>query len=213
MASTTIPDLPTPEQNERKSPKNIPAFLIREVVAGKAFCYPGFRSVLNKSKQLEEIMGDSGLQSLLKNLIGDVIKAQLDRTRFLTLVGETGSHLDQRNNLGLDIAIFDRQLLPPSKLTNKYVDVPPKVVLEIDVNVEMPEAGGNLFEQYILPKIRQLLLFGTERVIWYFTQSKTIILADAAEQWTFPKWDGDIEVMPGVVVNIARLMEGEGIGA
>lgn len=31
------------------------------------------------------------------------------------------------------------------------------------------------------------------------------------EQWAFPKWDCDIEVMPSVTVNIARLTEEEGI--
>ena len=33
----------------------------------------------------------------------------------------------------------------------------------------------------------------------------------SVEQWAFPKWDSEIEVMSGVTVNIARLVEEEGI--
>ena len=59
--------------------------------------------------------------------------------------------------------------------------------------------------------IQQLFAFGAEKVIWVFTKSKTIIHAIAAEQWAFPKWDSDIEVMLGATLNIARLIEEEGI--
>jgi hypothetical protein len=209
MFSTTIPSDPT--QSVKKTRRNIPVSLVREVVEGIPFYYPGYRSVLNKTKKLEDIMGDSGLQTLLKNTIGDFLKMQIDRKRYYVFAGETGSHLNHRNNFGLDIAIYDRQVLTPDKITLKYIDVPPKIVLEIDVNVEMPHSDGNLFEQYIVPKIQQLFAFGTEKVIWAFTKSKTIIQATAAEQWEFVKWDSDIEVMPGVRVNIARLLEEEGI--
>lgn len=209
MISTSIPAI-QPEPGKKEA-RNIPVALVREVVEGIPFYYPGYRSVLNKTKKLEEIMSDSGLQTLLKNLIGDDLKSQIDRRQFYVFAGETGSHLNHRNNFGLDIAIYDRQILTPSKITVKFIDVAPKIVLEIDVNVEMPDADGNLFEQYMVPKIQQLFAFGTERVIWFFTKTKTIIYATAAEQWTFPKWDSDLEIMPGVTVNIARLIKEEGI--
>ena len=207
MSSPSLPILqPQPDK------RHIPAALVREVVQGIPFYYPNYRSVLNKTKKLEDIMADSGLQAFLKNIIGDLLKAQIDRKHYYVFAGETGSHFNTRNNFGLDIAIYDRQLLTPDKITAKYVDVPPKVVLEIDVKVEMSDAAGNLFEQYIVPKIQQLFAFGAEKVIWFFTKSKTIIYATAAEQWIFPKWDSDLEVMPGVMLNIAQLMEEEGIG-
>ncbi len=154
-------------------------------------------------------MGDSGLQTLLKNTLGDYLKSQIDRKDYYVFAGETGSHINDNNNFGLDIAIYDRQILTPGKITVKYISVPPKVVLEIDVKVEL--TNGNLFENYILPKIQQLFAFGTERVIWIFTQSKTIIYASAAEQWAFPKWESDLEIMEGVTLNIAQILDAEGI--
>ncbi len=196
----------------KKTSRNIPESLVRETVEGIPFYYPGFRGVLNKTKKLEEIMSDSGLQAYLKDLIGDLIKAQIDRKFFIVIAGEVGSHLDNRNNFGLDIAIYDRQVLTNDKITTKFVDVPPKIVLEIDVNVQMgPDSTGNLFEQYMVPKIQQLFAFGTERVFWVFTKTRTILMATEAGQWSFPKWDSDLEIMPGVTVNIARLIEEEGL--
>lgn len=207
--STTTPAIQP--QPGKKTHRNIPAALVREVVEGIPFYYPGYRAILHKTKKIEDIMGDSGLQSLLKNTIGDFLKLQIDRKKYYVFAGETGSHLNHRNNFGLDIVIYDRQVLTPDKITAKYIDVPPKIVLEIDVNVEMPDANGNLFEQYIVPKIQQLFAFGAEKIIWVFTKTKTIILATAAEQWSFPKWDSDLEVMPGVTLNVARLIAEEGI--
>lgn len=209
MFSTAIPT--TQPKPTKKARRNIPAALVREVVEGIPIYYPGYRVVLNKTKKLEDVTSDSGLQSLLKNAVGDAIKALIDRKNFHVFAGETGSHLNHRNNFGLDVVIYDRQVLTPDKITAKFVDVPPKIVLEIDVNVEMSDVNGNLFEQYIVPKIQQLFAFGTEKVIWIFTKSKTIIQATSVEQWAFPKWDSDIEVMSGVTVNIARLVEEEGI--
>ena len=211
-----MPTLPTTTpairpQSVKKTHRNIPAALVREVVEGIPFYYPGYRAILHKTKKIEDIMGDSGLQSLLKNTIGDFLKSQIDRKNYYVFAGETGSHLNHRNNFGLDIAIYDRQVLTPDKITAKYIDVPPKAVLEIDVNVEMSDTNGNLFEQYIVPKVQQLFAFGTETIIWVFTKTKTIIQATAAEQWSFPKWDSDLEVMPGVTLNVARLIEEEGI--
>jgi len=40
---------------------NIPPSLIKETIDGIPFYYAGYRSVLNKTRKLEEIMPDSGL--------------------------------------------------------------------------------------------------------------------------------------------------------
>ena len=100
-----------PSQPVKIKGRKIPDNLIREVINGTIFYYPDFRAVLNKSKTLEEIMVDSALQRTLKEGIGDKIKAQLDKKRFRFGRGEIGVHLGPRDNVGLDMAIFDRSEL------------------------------------------------------------------------------------------------------
>ena len=49
-----------------KKAGDIPAALVKETIDGIPFYYAGYRSVLNKTKTLEDIMADSGLQIDLK---------------------------------------------------------------------------------------------------------------------------------------------------
>nr|MCU0347072.1 hypothetical protein [Saprospiraceae bacterium] len=99
----------------KKVGRKIPDYLVREVIDGIPFYYAGYRSVLNKTKNLDDIMPDSGLQWILKDALGDALKADIDKITFKVLVGEGGSHIDHRNNLSLDVAIFDKKLLTPDK--------------------------------------------------------------------------------------------------
>ena len=57
--------LEAPKRKSRKIPTN----LIREVLRGKLLYYKGYKEVLNGTKQIEEIMGCSSLQSFLVGFI------------------------------------------------------------------------------------------------------------------------------------------------
>ena len=152
-----IAEQPSPSQRKKRS---IPHYLVRETNNGIAFYYRGYRSVLNKSKPFDEIMVDSGLQLFLKNYLGDVLREHLDRKIFYVFVGEGGAHLDHRSNLSLDVAVCDKSVLTPGKITTKYVDVPPKLVIEVDVNVELQNKTDDLFEEFVLRKVRRLFESG-----------------------------------------------------
>lgn len=189
----------------------IPSYLVREMIDGIAFYYRGYRSVLNKTKTFDEIMGDGGLQLFLKNYLGNVLREQLDGKKFYVFVGEGGAHLDHRSNLSLDVTVYDKSVLTPGKITTKYVDVPPKLVIEVDVNVELPDKTQDLFEEFVLRKVRRLFEFGTERVIWVFSKSKTVIIASPGGHWEVQDWDKDLELWPGISANIVHHLQKEGI--
>jgi len=111
----------------------------------------------------------------------------------------------------LDIAIYDKKVLTPEKITNKYIDVTPKLVIEIDVNVEMADTTSNIFEEFVLRKVKNLHKFGTEKVIWIFTKSKTVIVAFPDNNWKVLDWDSEIEFIDGVKCNIDKYLKEEGI--
>lgn len=189
----------------------IPPSLIKETIDGISFYYAGYKSVLNKTKKLEEIMPDSGLQAIIKNLLKDFLTLNLDRKLYWILIGEVGSHLNKRSNMGLDIAIYDKKILTADKITNKYIDVAPKLVIEVDVNVEMADTSSNLFEEFVLRKVRNLHKFGTEKVVWLFTKSKTVIIAYPDNTWKVLDWDTEIELIDGIKCNIDKYLKEEGI--
>lgn len=156
-------------------------------------------------------MSDSGLQAVLKDFIGDLLKAGLDRKSWRVIAGEIGNHLSHRHNFGLDVVVFDKKVLTPEKITAQFVDVPAKSVVEVDVNVELPDPKSDLFQEYVVRKIRSLFSFGTEKVVWVFTKSKMVISATPTAPWQFYKWDQDVELMQGVLLNVGRFCKEEGI--
>lgn len=198
-----------PSQPVKIKGRKIPDNLIREVINGTAFYYPDFRAVLNKSKTLEEIMADSALQWTLKEGIGDKIKAQFDKKRFRFGRGEIGVHLGPRDNVGLDMAIFNRSELSKDDIGTTYVEVAPLAVIEIDVQVEMLDKNINVFEDYVLPKIQRLMDFGTQRFIWIFSRSQRVLIAETGKNWYFVSWSEDVEFFEGMVFNVAQILEEE----
>jgi hypothetical protein len=203
-ASLSSAEVPPAKKQTRRA---VPDFLVREVVEGVPFYYPGFRSVLNKTKKMEDVMADSVLQGSLKSQIGFFLNAHLPAKKYRIIVGESGLHIGPRNNLGLDIVVYDKSILTPDKVVERYADVPAELVVEIDVKVEVDEKEKDLFNDFIVPKIKCLLTFGTKKVVWYFSRTRTVLVAESGQKWTIQEWREPVELLPGVVLDIYRLME------
>ncbi len=199
----------SPEYSKKTA--KVPDYLIKETIDGIPFYYAGYRSVLDKTKTIEEIMADSGLQLFIKTYFLNIFSKCLDSTKFYIFIGEVGSHLDHRSNLGLDVAVYDKKILTPDKITSKYIDVIPKYVVEVDVKVEMASRDANLFEEFVLRKVKKLFAFGTETIVWVFSKSKTVIVARPDNKWDVLEWDQDIQMAEGIVFNIGKYLSDEGI--
>ncbi len=189
---------------ESKMIPNIPEFLIRETIDGIPFYYKGFRDVINKTKTKAEIMADSGLQGFIKSWLMGLLFQHLDLSKYYIFVGETGAHIDHRNNLALDLSVYDKNVLTPDKITTKYIDVHPKLVVEIDVSVELESSDISTFDDFLLRKVRKLHQFGTEKIIWIFSKSKTVIVATPDNKWDVLEWDTDVELLEDITFNIAK---------
>ena len=200
-----------PAEKTRPQKRKIPAFLVKETIDGIPFYYRGFRSVLNKTKKLEDIMADSGLQGFIKNWLFELLITQMNRQKYRAFIGEMGAHLDYRSNLALDLVIYDKSVLTADKITTKYIDVTPKIVVEVDVKVELEDRNANIFTDFVLRKVRKLHAFGTEKIIWIFSRSKTVIVSTPGNTWEVLDWDRNIELLDGITFNVAQHLEEEGI--
>ncbi|HFA50822.1 MAG TPA: Uma2 family endonuclease [Bacteroidetes bacterium] len=183
----------------------IPAYLIKETLDGIPVYYKGYREVLNKTKKYEQIMADGLLQAVIKNWLQFLLNSKLDEEKYWVLAGEVGSHLSHKNNLAHDLTIFETSVLTPDKIQNKYADFPAKLIIEIDAEVEYGEGKSN--EEYIHRKTQRVLDFGTEKVIWIFTQTQKIMLAEPGKDWRTFDWDRDVEVLDGVVFNLPLFLK------
>jgi len=196
-----------PRRATRTPSRKIPDHLIYEIMDGKPIYYRGYRDVLAGRKTLEEIMGASSLQAVIVSYLTVFIGKFLDEDQYFLLVSEPGVHINHRNNLSNDVAIHDKTVLTPEKISKNYADVPPKIALEVDVDAdlsEMTETG------YIYRKTRKLLEFGVEKVIWVLTEAQAVIVA-TPERIETVDWSRDVEVMDGHALNIGAYLTRQGI--
>jgi Uma2 family endonuclease len=191
-----------------KKPRlTVPEYLIYEIMDGKPIHYKGYREVLAGTKTYAEIMGSSTLQSFVIAYIQRLLFAQLSDDTFTILSSETGIHLDKRSNLAGDILIFDNATLPIDAIDEFYAQVPPRVVIEVDITADPTDIDT---DSYIFQKTQKLLNFGVEKVIWITTQAKKVTVATQDADWQIKDWHKDIDVLDGVRFNIGAYLTKKG---
>lgn len=191
----------------RKPPLNVPENLVYEIMDGKPIYYKDYREVLAGKKSISEIMGSSSLQALIVFYLSVFIGKFIDEDTYTVLTSEAGLHIDHKNNLANDIAIFEQRVLTPDKISKKYANVPPQMVIEIDIDADvedMTETG------YIYKKTQKLLDFGVKRVFWVLTEAQVVMIATAERIETL-SWHRDIELMNGQQFNIGAYLAKKGV--
>ena len=192
----------------KKPAKTLSEELIYETLAGRVFYRKGYRDVLNKTKTIEEIMGSSGLQSIIVSYLMKML-FKLDDNKYWILSNEIGLHIDHRNNPASDIGIFKTSVLTPDLVDIHYVNVPATVFIEVDIRADVEDLGET---GYITLKTSELFKFGAEKVIWVLSSVQKIIVAEKGEKsWHWSDWNEDIEVLDGVTFNIGQYLAKKGI--
>ena len=188
--------------------RKIPASLMYEEIDGIPYYYRGYRSVLSRQKTKEEIMGASALQSAVVSLLIHILYKYLPFDDYLIATNEPGLHLATGNNLSNDIAVFDQSSLP-TPLDDKYFSVPPKIVIEVDVKIDLP---ANLSEtEYVYDKTQKMLDFGVQKVIWILTKTRRTLIAVPNDRWILTDWDDSIEIMPGCNFELNPLLRSKNV--
>lgn len=191
------------EEKIKTRTRKIPAKYIREVINGKPYYYKGYKSVMNGTKQIEEIMGSSSLQSFLVAFISGILFSKINRKKYSLTTNETGLHLGTKNNLATDIGIFLKEKVV---LNDKYFEIAPEVAIEVDVKIETDKDLD-----YVFSKSEEMMNFGTERILWIITKHKKIFVFSKNETTQILDWNKDVVVMEGVILNIHDLLEEEDV--
>lgn len=184
--------------------------LVYEQIDGKAIYYCGYKDVLNGRKTLEEIMSCSDLQGILVSLLNGVLFNKIDRKQYILCSNEFGLHLSKKDNLGIDLAIFEKKNI--EKLSGEYFKIAPKVVIEVDIkaSIEITDYPAKEMD-YIFDKSQKLLDFGVEKVFWVTTKTRKIFMATQNQNWVIMDWDSTIEVMENCKINLKEMLDEEEI--
>ncbi len=191
---------------KRKRRKKVPDYLVYEILGNKKIYYRDYEKVLSGELPKEAVMGSSDLQSWIIDILIRFLHLNLDYKRYKVLSNEVG-YFYTKNRKGkwfnLDIAVVDREKL--KEPSGSYLKVPPEIVIEVDTKADLSELG----DEYFFLKTKKLLESGVKRVIWIFTESKKILVADKDKEWIITDWDKDIELMKRIVFNLEKMFEEE----
>lgn len=184
--------------------KDIPQALIYEMVDGKPIYYRDYQAYLSGDKEIEEIMGSSYLQSLMVSRILAFLFQNLDSKIYEILTNELGLQFAKKSWRAADIAIYAKESLFGLRPENKYLEIPPKIVIEIDTKAHLKELDNPF--GYYQEKTDQLLKFGVEKVIWIFTETQKVMLAEENKDWVISDWTKSFHLEEHIKINISQLI-------
>lgn len=198
----------TPQRISTRLPASkIPNILIHEIIDGKPYYLKGYREVLGQTKTVEDIMGSSSLQAFLITYLTIWIGKQIDETKYHILTNEAGLHIDRKNNLAGDLLIFDSKRLTIDKINKNYASVAPIISIEVDIGIALE---GFTEHHYMTLKTNKLLDFGAEKVIWFLTEAKKVIVATKNNEWRVCDWNQNVEILDGISVNVGQYLKDKG---
>lgn len=119
-----------------------------ELVDGKPIYYKGYQEVVNGKKSMEDIMGSGFLQSLIINRLLRLLLTCLPEV-YEVLTNEIGIQLTQKHWRAADIAIYHKDRLRGIPLQNKYLDIPPQIIFEIDTKADIDQWTTPLDYYYV----------------------------------------------------------------
>ena len=188
------------------SVQNIPKELIYEMVDGQPIYYKGYQDYLSGKKQLDEIMGSSYIQSLIITKLVILLGTNLAK-KYRVLTNEIGLQFSKNSWRAADIVIMEKERLKQLKNKHKYLELAPKVVLEIDTKASIEEVSDAL--GYYHKKTDELIAFGVEKVLWIFTDSQKVLIAEKDKHWEIIGWEEDFIILDDIYVNVESLVREE----
>jgi hypothetical protein len=161
--------------------------LIYEQVNGKPLFYNGYKKVLSGKKSLESIMGSSFIQAILIARILSWLNANFS-DKYMVLTNEVGIQIDKKNWRLADIAMLNNEKISQINNKEKYLEIAPDYIIEIDTKASTEEGGQFIGFDYFQQKTDALLDFGVKKLIWIFTHNQKIMVAEKGKTWFINNW-------------------------
>ena len=198
VALAEKPKVAKEKRDERR--ERLLKLLTYEVVDGKPIYYRGYRDVLEGKKQPEEVMGASFLHGRLVILLGAFLREKL-KGRYVVSGGELG-YLIEGGWRNLDVAVFRYEDVKDKLESENYIDVPPVLVVEINVRAEVESEM-----EYVLKKSEDLLKSGVERVVWIFTGPRKVMVFERGKGGVILDWEDEIPLVEGLRLRLSDLLK------
>lgn len=194
-----------PSQRRNK----IPERLFFEKIDGKSFYYKGYKEVLRKKREVEDVRSINGLQAFIISYLLRIFHLNIKTEKYSFLSNRVGVFIDDNSIISCDIFVFGHTQQFLSKIaTSYYLDIAPKIAIEIDIRVDLSDEKDF---GYVFTKTHKLLDFGVEKVFWIFTKHQKVMIAVKDEDWITKDWNQEIELLDNEFFNIGQFLADEGI--
>lgn len=180
----------------------VPEALIYEMVNGKPIYYRGWQYVLRGEKTIEQVMASSLLQSFLVNEVAFQLNLNL-RKKYMIVTNEAGLTFNKGDWRAANIALLPLDVMKTVKLDNHYIKQKPDIVIEIDTKADASE-----LPTYYLDKTKHLHKNGIPKVIWIYTETQQIMVAEIGKKWEIFDWSETVDVTEGCSFCVKDLLEG-----
>ncbi|MBD0364882.1 MAG: Uma2 family endonuclease [Flavisolibacter sp.] len=188
--------------------KKAPDTFIYEIIDDKPLYYKGYREAIRAKQNAESVMGSGTLQAVIISYLLQILYRVCGTENYYIFSGEPGIHIDHKNNLAGDILVYDKTVLPVSKISGQYADVPAELHIEVDIQAEMEDMTEM---GYIKRKTDMLLQFGTRKLIWVFTTTQQVMVAEKDKDWLWIAWKKPVPLWENATFCIGEFLEKEGI--
>jgi len=167
--------------------------------------YKAYKSYLAGESQLAEIVGSSKLQAYLIAELIYWLRTYLGKSYYI-FTNELGIQFEKNYWRAADMVLVEKMRFSDQTLNQKYLDIPPDIIVEVDTKAELTEIENPL--GYYQEKTQDFLDFGVQKVIWLFTDTQKVLVATGTEKWEISDWSKDIEVLPEIHLNVKALFPG-----
>jgi len=181
--------------------KQIPKSLVYEMVGGKPIYYQGYKDYLAGNKQVDEIRSSSKLQALIVAELIYLLRSFYGN-EYLIFTNELGLRFGKNAWRAADIAVIKSDLV--EDLNDQYLEVPPELVIEIDTKADLQEVRNPL--GYYHEKTEDLIQFGVAKVVWIFTDTRKVLIAEQGNNaWRIYDWEDQVEIAEGLAIDMERI--------
>jgi Uma2 family endonuclease len=184
-----------------------PKTLIYEEFGGRVYYRKGYKSVLNQTKKLTDIMGTSSLQGIIISVLLRYLFTHTGEDEYEIITNEAGLHVSRGENFSSDIILYNAEDARKYRYNEYYFNVAPKVVIEVDIKIELENQTDM---EYVKEKTEKLLKFGVEHIIWVLSKERIVIIAEPNQDLVIKNWTKDFDLLPNHTINIQKMIEKKG---
>jgi hypothetical protein len=127
------------------------------------------------------------------------------RPYFLLFTNELGLKF-KKSNRAAHIALISKDRMTFDEVwQTQYSSKMPDIIIEVDTKADLTDMPDP--SNYFYKKTRQLLDNSALKVIWIFTETETVMVAEQGKKsWTITPWTENVDVSHGFSFNIQDML-------